>query len=267
MGFSAGSITVLLRDHFGKPTPPPRLPVLDELVKTILSQNTNDRNRDLAFHALKKSYPRWKDSLLSPPGGLESVIAPAGLGFTRGRTISGLLAMGFIDGGESFRDLEGVSREEGMKTLMSVRGWAENRRLCPSFFLWNPRFSCRHAHPSRHTETGPSAGGDRQGQGPGCPRKILSARRLSGSPPESHSSRPGNLQIAQGPMRFLPTAEWLPYEGFFGRRKEMSAFSDPKRILYPFRSACRRKNPWSCGPWSGHPARSRLSRLPCRRSL
>ncbi|MBN2719494.1 MAG: endonuclease III [Proteobacteria bacterium] len=137
MGLSAGSITFLLRDHFGKPTPPPRLPVLDELIKTILSQNTSDRNRDLAFDALKKRYPGWKDILASPPGELESVIAPAGLGATRGRTIRELLERAFADGGESFPDLEGVTREEGMRTLTSIRGVGPKTAACVLLF------SCR----------------------------------------------------------------------------------------------------------------------------
>ena len=32
------------------------LPALDELISTILSQNTNDVNRDVAFHALQASF-------------------------------------------------------------------------------------------------------------------------------------------------------------------------------------------------------------------
>lgn len=134
MGLSADSITVLLRDHFGRPISPPRLPVLDELVKTILSQNTSDRNRDLAFDALKKRYPRWEDILASPPGELESVIAPAGLGVTRGRTIRELLDKAFEDGGAFFPDLEGVSREEGMRTLMSIKGVGPKTAACVLLF-------------------------------------------------------------------------------------------------------------------------------------
>ena len=37
----------------------PMLP-LDELVSTILSQNTNDRNRDLAFGRLRSAFPSWE---------------------------------------------------------------------------------------------------------------------------------------------------------------------------------------------------------------
>lgn len=36
------------------------LPPLDELVSTILSQNTNDTNRDRAFNALRDRFPTWE---------------------------------------------------------------------------------------------------------------------------------------------------------------------------------------------------------------
>jgi endonuclease-3 len=36
------------------------LPPLDELVSTILSQNTNDVNRDRAFEALRSHFPTWE---------------------------------------------------------------------------------------------------------------------------------------------------------------------------------------------------------------
>ena len=36
---------------------------LDILIETILSQNTNDRNRDMAYQRLKTRFPRWEDVL------------------------------------------------------------------------------------------------------------------------------------------------------------------------------------------------------------
>jgi endonuclease III len=44
-----------LRKRFGTPTWHVELPAVDELVCTILSQNTNDINRDKAFEALKEA--------------------------------------------------------------------------------------------------------------------------------------------------------------------------------------------------------------------
>jgi len=36
------------------------LPPVDELISTILSQNTNDINRDKAFHALRAKFATWE---------------------------------------------------------------------------------------------------------------------------------------------------------------------------------------------------------------
>lgn len=52
---------------------------MDELVSCILSQNTNDANRDRGFSALKKNYPTWMDVLHAPTDELIDTIRPAGL--------------------------------------------------------------------------------------------------------------------------------------------------------------------------------------------
>ena len=41
---------------------------LDELINTILSQNTNDLNRDRAYHALRLSSPHGKRCAMRPAG-------------------------------------------------------------------------------------------------------------------------------------------------------------------------------------------------------
>jgi endonuclease-3 len=49
-----------LIEFYGQPTWRNPLPPLDELVSTILSQSTNDTNRDRAFQALRKRFPTWE---------------------------------------------------------------------------------------------------------------------------------------------------------------------------------------------------------------
>jgi len=49
-----------LIDFFGYPEWRNPLPAIDELVSTILSQNTNDTNRDVAFNALREKFPTWE---------------------------------------------------------------------------------------------------------------------------------------------------------------------------------------------------------------
>ena len=50
-----------LIEAFGEPTWRNPLPPVDELVSTILSQNTNDVNRDRAFDSLRAKFPTWDE--------------------------------------------------------------------------------------------------------------------------------------------------------------------------------------------------------------
>jgi endonuclease-3 len=49
-----------LIDAFGMPEWRDPLPPVDELVSTILSQNTNDNNRDAAFQQLRETFDDWE---------------------------------------------------------------------------------------------------------------------------------------------------------------------------------------------------------------
>jgi len=69
---------------YGEPTWRNPLPPLDELVSTILSQNTNDVNRDRAFQALKERLPTWEAVRDAPPEVVIQAIRPAGLANQKG---------------------------------------------------------------------------------------------------------------------------------------------------------------------------------------
>ena len=64
---------------------------LDELVLTILSQNTSDRNSGRAFRLLKARYPTWEAVLEAPVTELYEVIKPAGLGNIKAPRIRAVL--------------------------------------------------------------------------------------------------------------------------------------------------------------------------------
>lgn len=53
---------------------------LSELILTVLSQATNDRNRDVAFDALRRAFPTWDAAMAAAPEEVALAIAPAGLG-------------------------------------------------------------------------------------------------------------------------------------------------------------------------------------------
>jgi len=52
---------------------------MEELVSCILSQNTNDANRDRAFFAMRERYPTWQSVVDTPTDELIDTLRPAGL--------------------------------------------------------------------------------------------------------------------------------------------------------------------------------------------
>ena len=93
MNLHQRSLTVHQRllDFYGNPEWRDPLPPLDELVSTILSQNTNDRNRDRAFAALRASFPTWEAVRDAEEQQVIQAIRPAGLANQKGPRIQNVL--------------------------------------------------------------------------------------------------------------------------------------------------------------------------------
>ena len=81
----------ILLDVFGQPTWRTPLPPVDELVSTILSQNTNDLNRDRAFNALQTKFPTWEAVRDAKTKDVIAAIRPAGLANQKGPRIQKIL--------------------------------------------------------------------------------------------------------------------------------------------------------------------------------
>jgi endonuclease-3 len=69
-----------------------RLDAVEELVLTILAQNTADVNSHRAFVALRERYSTWFDVLAAPTDELTDVIRPGGLAPTKAPRIQQVLA-------------------------------------------------------------------------------------------------------------------------------------------------------------------------------
>jgi endonuclease-3 len=80
-----------LLQFYGEPIWRNPLPPMDELVSTILSQNTNDNNRDKAFNALHDRFPTWEAVRDAPASDVIEAIRPAGLGNQKGPRIQKVL--------------------------------------------------------------------------------------------------------------------------------------------------------------------------------
>ncbi|MBI3164412.1 MAG: endonuclease III [Chloroflexi bacterium] len=76
---------------FGEPIWRNPLPAIDELVSTILSQNTNDVNRDRAFDALRAKFPTWEAVRDAEEKDVVDAIRPAGLANQKGPRIQQVL--------------------------------------------------------------------------------------------------------------------------------------------------------------------------------
>lgn len=80
-----------LLEHFGSPRWENPMPPLDELVSTILSQNTNDANRDRAYQALRRHFPTWEQVRDAPVEQVVEAIRSAGLANQKGPRIQQVL--------------------------------------------------------------------------------------------------------------------------------------------------------------------------------
>jgi endonuclease-3 len=80
-----------LLEKYGDPSWRESLPILDELISTILSQNTNDNNRDRAFAKLKRTFNSWEDVRDADEASVIEAIRSAGLANQKGPRIQKIL--------------------------------------------------------------------------------------------------------------------------------------------------------------------------------
>jgi endonuclease III len=80
-----------LRREYGRPLLRPHRAPVDELILTVLSQNTNDRNRDVAWARLRERFPTWHAVREAPVAEVEEAIRPGGLAPTKAVRIKQIL--------------------------------------------------------------------------------------------------------------------------------------------------------------------------------
>ena len=96
---------------------------MDELVSCILSQSTNDTNRDRAFARLKSHYESWEAVRISDLDELVEVIRPAGLANQKAPRIQDVLAAIYQTAGEYSIDfLDQMSIDVAKDWLVSLKG-------------------------------------------------------------------------------------------------------------------------------------------------
>jgi len=80
-----------LRDVYGVPLMRPHGHPIAELVLTVLSQSTNDRNRDVAFLRMRTRFPTWEAVRDAPVAELEEAIRPGGISKVKSVRIQAIL--------------------------------------------------------------------------------------------------------------------------------------------------------------------------------
>jgi endonuclease-3 len=112
-----------LHGAYGAPDWRPSYPAMDELVLTLLSQNTSDVNSGQAFEALKARYPTWQAVLDAPVDELVETIRCGGLARQKAPRIQAALRRIQAERGEFTIDfLADLPTDEALRWLTSFDG-------------------------------------------------------------------------------------------------------------------------------------------------
>ncbi|MBW3652615.1 MAG: endonuclease III [Actinobacteria bacterium] len=84
-------IRARLAEAYGVPIAQPHGDPLAELVLTVLSQSTNDRNRDVAYLRLRERFPTWEAVRDAPLEEVEEAIRPGGISKVKSARIQAIL--------------------------------------------------------------------------------------------------------------------------------------------------------------------------------
>ncbi len=127
-----------LRKAYGRPVNSPHGHPIAELVRTVLSQNTSDRNRDRAYRRLRAALPTWVAVRDAPVEQVIEAIKPGGLANIKGPRIQEILRELPTEGGEPTLDwLEEAPRREAMEFLTSLPGVGRKTAACVLIFTWD----------------------------------------------------------------------------------------------------------------------------------
>jgi endonuclease III len=120
-----------LRAAYGRPVLRPHRAPIDELILTVLSQNTNDRNRDVAYARLRERFSSWAEMRDAHEDEVEDAIRPGGISRVKARRIQDILR---ALGDDDLCWLADAPLEEGRDYLSSLPGVGRKTAACVLLF-------------------------------------------------------------------------------------------------------------------------------------
>ena len=127
-----------LRAYYGRPRNEPHHAPLDELVLTVLSQNTNDRNRDVAYTRLRARFPDWESVARAPVQEIEEAIRPGGISKVKSRRIKSMLGAIAEDAGTlDLAALATAPRDDAIAFLERLPGVGRKTAACVLLFSFD----------------------------------------------------------------------------------------------------------------------------------
>ena len=137
MAYQITKIDKLLVDEFGDKKLKKHNDPIGELVRTILSQNTADVNRDKAYNRLRENFPRWEQIADANVASIKAQIKPGGLSAVKAPRIKKILNQ--IRDGNGRIDLSKLkilTVEEGLNYLTSFNGVGVKTAACVLLFSY-----------------------------------------------------------------------------------------------------------------------------------
>ena len=136
-----------LRLVYGRPVAPPHGHPIAELVLTVLSQSTNDRNRDVAFLRLRSRFPAWEAVRDAPVDEVEAAIRPGGISKVKSVRIQQILEA--IGDPLTLDDLSSLPVEDARARLVALPGVGKKTAACVLLFAFGMRDVPVDTHVSR----------------------------------------------------------------------------------------------------------------------
>jgi endonuclease-3 len=128
-----------LAEVYGVPSAPPHGDPVAELVLTVLSQSTNDRNRDVAFLRLRERFAAWEAVRDAPVEAVEEAIRPGGISKVKSVRIQAILRALAPEGAIDLAWLVHAPVGEARAALCALPGVGRKTAACVLLFAFGLR--------------------------------------------------------------------------------------------------------------------------------